>query len=170
MSEADIRAAFASLIGATVPSAQVPTGETRVVEKVWTQEELAQLQALGIDPEAAKPRAAKYRLYDALTVPPDTILLTATMRDESAGRNGGRNIQTISVADFDRKFGSAFASGKKPTVTAFAAVCDAPVTVTVPKPTATDPNATATETRPNCLGFCRIAREQEWVKKGILAP
>lgn len=165
MSEADIRAAFASLIGGTVPSAQVPTGETRAVEKVWTQEELSQLQTLGIDPEAAKPRIAKMRLYEALTVPADTILLAATMRDESAGRNGGRNITTATVAQMDAMFGSVFASGKKPTLAQFKAVCDAPETVS--RPTATDPNAT--EQRPRCRAMCRIAVSQDWVGKGILA-
>lgn len=160
MSEPDVRAAFAPLIGVTVPEAQQPTGETRTVEKVWTPDELATLQALGVDPEAAKPRAEKMRLYEMWQVPDDSILLSVELKPD-----GGRSIATIKVADFAAMFGSVFASAKRPTVAALKAVCDAPVKV--PKPTATDPNAT--ETRPNCLGFCRIAREQGWVGKGILA-
>lgn len=164
MSEADIRAAFSSLIGLTVPEAQQPTGETRAVEKVWTADELATLQALGVDPEAAKPRAEKVRLYDAYKVPDDTILLHVALNSD-----GGRNISTVKVADFDRMFGAVFASSKKPTVAAFMACCNAPITVTLP-PDPAKPDAPAvTEQRASCLGFCRIAREQDWVGKGILA-
>lgn len=169
MSEADIRAAFAPLIGATVPDAQQATGETRAVEKVWTPDELAQLQALGIDPEAAKPRAEKVRSYGTYQVPNDTILLAVEMRDRN-GRLGGRNVYSIKVADFAKMFGAVFASGKRPTVAAFMECCNAPVTVTLPPDPATPDAPAKTEQRPNCLGFCRIAREQDWVGKGILAP
>lgn len=160
MSEADIRAAFAPFIGALVPEAQQPTGETRAAGKEWSADDLATLQALGVDPEAARPRAERVRLYGTYQIPTDTILLSVALKPE-----GGRNVTTVSVKDFAATFGSVFASGKKPTVAAFKAVCDAPVTV--PKPTASDPNAT--EQVAACRGFCRIAREQDWVGKGIIA-
>lgn len=165
MSEADIRTALAPLIGVIVPETQQPTGETRAVERVWTPDELAQLQALGIDPEAAKPRAERVRLYEAWKVPDDTILLSVALKPD-----GGRNIATIKVADFAKMFGAVFASTAKPTVAAFMECCNAPITVTLPPDPATPDAPPKTEQRPNCLGFCRIAREQDWVGKGILAP
>lgn len=152
---AAIRSAFAPLVGATVPEALIPLDEAVMLEPDDASKRAA--AELGI--EAPRREARKHRVFPAYKVPADRVLMRTRIREDERG--GGRVIETIDIPTFVALFGDLFAAGK-PSLAAFTTACEDVQDVF-------DEQGVKTGTRRVCRGFCRIAREQEWVAKGILA-